>query len=239
MRKDLKRMLLLPAFIAGFIIMGLASGYLTFKLLSFSKSVEVPDLHARTLFEANTALNKMGLHLKIDGEDYDPVIPSGSVIRQDIPPANKVKEGRGIGVVLSRGAKTFLVPDLVGQKIWDAEAAVNKGSVKIQKIIRVHSPSVEKDLIIAQRPNADETQLQQDGLTIVVSSGYYDTIYNCPDFTGKTRDEAKNIAEKLGLILEFAGPGEWVKSQKPKADSIIKSGDIIFIQTGGDTTPHG
>src|SRR3972149_2744129 len=126
--------------------MGLLSGYLAFKILSFSKTVE----------EANGLLIKQGLYLKVEGEDYDLVIVPGRIVRQDVPPGNKVKEQRGIKVFLSRGPKVWTIPELTGQTIDEAESAVSKSGLRIEKIIRLHSNSVEKNRVIAQRPHPDE-----------------------------------------------------------------------------------
>lgn len=242
MQKGLKKIIIVPVYILGFIIMGLLSGYLSFKILSFSKTVDVPDLKGKTLFEANDLLNKKGLLLKVEGEEYDPFIMSGRIIRQDVPSGNKVKEQRGIKVFLSKGPKVSSIPQLVGQTLEDAESIISKSGLKLGKVIRLHSNTVEKDKVIAQMPTPDEaigsgvSQKPQDlldkyhDLSIVVSSGPYDIIYYCPDFFGKSREEAQALAEKLRLSTEFTGSGEKVKSQKPKPNSMIKAGETIHLQ---------
>ena len=70
---------------AAFVLLGLLFGFLTFKVLSFSRTVEVPQVTNMTLLEANEALNKAGLYLKIEGEDYDPAVQPGRILRQDVP----------------------------------------------------------------------------------------------------------------------------------------------------------
>jgi hypothetical protein len=59
-------------------------------------------------------------------------------------------------------------------------------------------------------------------------------IYSCPDFSGKSRDDAVGIAEKLRINLDFTGPGVKVKSQRPKPNSLIKSGETVHIQLEGE-----
>lgn len=233
MQKGIRKILLTPLYMLVFIVVGLLSGYLTFKVLSFSKTVEVPDLKGKNIIEANDILGKRGLYLKIEGEDFDPVISPGHIIRQDTPQGNKVKEQRWIKVVLSKGPKVLSVPDLVGQNIDEAELTAVRSGLKINRIVRVHSDTIEKGLVIAQRPNPDEAM--KDGLSIVVSSGPYDIIYYCPDFTGKGMDDALDIAEKLRIKVEFTGSGRKVKTQKPRPNSMIKTGDTIYLHLEGDT----
>lgn len=232
----------------GFILLGLVSGYLAFKALSFSKTVDVPDLRGKTLIEANGLLTKKRLYLKVEGEDYDPQIVPGRIVRQDVPAGNKVKEQRGIKVFLSKGPKVWSIPELTGQTIEEAEPAIAKSGLRIEKIIHLHSDSVEKDKIIAQRPNPDEVAwgspsqkpeesgARQYGLSLIVSSGPYQMIYSCPEFSGRTMEEALALAERLRLNVQLSGDGERVKSQRPKPHTLIKSGEPIHLQMEGEET---
>jgi len=241
MQEGLRKIITAPLYVLAFVLMGLLSGYLAFKILSFSKTVEVPDLRGKTLFEANDLLSNKGLHLKVEGEDYDSTIVQGRIVRQDVPPSSKVKEQRGIKVFLSKGPRVWSFPELTGQTIEEAEQSVSASGLRVEKVIRTHSSNVAKDVIIAQRPRPDELAGgdaahtseeipgQRPGLTLVVSSGPYDAIYVCPDFSGKSRDEAVSIAEKLRLTIDLSGSGERVRSQRPRPNSFIKSGETLHL----------
>src|SRR4030065_1832969 len=111
-----------PLFFALFILLGLSFGFITFKILSFSRTVEVPSLTHLTMLEANESLSRAGLYLKIEGEDFDPTIQAGRIIRQDIPAGNKVKEKRAIKVIVSKGPRVSSVPLLVRESLNDAES---------------------------------------------------------------------------------------------------------------------
>lgn len=237
---------MLPVYLAGLILMGLVSGYLTFKILSFSRTVAVPELKNKTLVEANNLLGKSGLHLKVEGENYDEAVPSGLIAKQDIPPGDKVKEGREISVILSKGSKILSIPVLTGQTLESAEPILSKSGLKITGLVRVHSDTVENDVIIAQRPMPDELAQTESGgnlqdskgfspgMSIVVSAGAYAKIFSCPDFSGKSRSELIDLAETLGLKVKFSGTGEKVRYQRPAANSPIRTGDTLHIQLGGE-----
>lgn len=247
MQEGLNRALKVPLYILGFILLGLVSGYAAFKVLSFSRTVEVPDLKGKTVFEANDLLAKKGLYLKVEGEDYDPVIVPGRVVRQDVPSGNQVKEQRGIKVVLSRGPKIWSIPDVAGMSLEEAEPLIASSGLRVDRVIRLHSDRVEKDMIIAQRPQTDEIvgtgapQGPQDllgqrhGLSLIVSSGPYSSVYSCPDFLGKSKDEALSLAQKLRINLDFSGSGDRVKSQRPKPATLIKTGDLVHLQLEDNT----
>lgn len=219
----------LPLIFAMFIFLGLSFGYLTFKILSFSRTVEVPSIVNMTLLEANESLSKSGLYLKIEGEDFDPAVVSGRILRQDIPAGNLVKEKRAIKVVISKGPRVYSVPVLVNETLLNAEAVLTQQGLRIGKLIQVHSDVIEKGRIVAQKPEPDERPT--DALTLLVSLGPYAVSYYCPDFLNKYIENAKEISEKLNLLLEIKGTGSLVKSQKPKPGSIVKTGDKIYIET--------
>ncbi|RPI36063.1 MAG: PASTA domain-containing protein [Nitrospiraceae bacterium] len=223
----------IPLFFALFTLLGLSFGFITFKILSFSRTVEVPQLSNLTMLEANEALSRAGLYLKIEGEDFDPVIQAGRIIRQDIPSGNKVKEKRAIKVIVSKGPRISSIPLLVHEQLNDAESLLMQKGLSIGKVISVHSDSVAKGEIIAQKPEPHERLT--DKITVLVSLGPHELIYICPDFMNKRIDNAKETAEKMGLVLESKGSGSIISVQKPKPGTIIKSTDKIYLELREET----
>jgi serine/threonine-protein kinase len=223
----------IPLFFVLFILLGLFFGFLTFKVLSFSRTVEVPPLTNLTMLEANEALSKAGLYLKIEGEDFDPAVQAGRILRQDTPAGNKVKEKRAIKVVVSKGPRISSIPPLVQKLLPDAESMLMEKGLAIGEVISVHSDSVEKGKIVAQKPEPHERLTGK--ITVLVSLGPHELSYSCPDFLNKSLEEAKETADKLGLKLETKGSGNLVTAQKPGPGTIVKNTDKIFLELRGDT----
>ncbi len=228
MKKEINSLLRFPLYIFLFVLLGLFFGFVTFKILSFSRTVEVPELRGKSLVEANRFLNDAGLYLKIEGEDYDTEIPQGKIIKQDVPAGNKVKMRRGIKVVISKGPRINSVPLLVNETIGNAESLLTDKGLKFGKIITVHSDDVEKDIIIAQRPEPNDPVT--DTVTVIVSMGPYEKIYFCPNFKGMNIEQAKFLITKLNLKLIINGEGEIVESQNPEPGRQIKTGDTIYLK---------
>ena len=229
MQEKINDLLRILFFFVVFILLGLTFGFLTFKVLSFSRTVDVPDLSNLTLLEANETLTKAGLYLKIEGEDFDASVPAGKILRQDIPPGNKVKEKRSIKVVVSKGPRVFSVPLLVNQTVGEASNLLGRQRLRIGRVISVHSDSVEKGRIVAQKPEPDERLT--DTITVLVSLGPYELTYNCPDFLGRTLEEAKALADKMGLLVEIKGSGNVILAQRPAAATPVKTGATIYFET--------
>ena len=232
MQKQMSNFLKIPLFFAFFILLGLSFGFLTFKILSFSRTVEVPSLTNLTMLEANEALSRAGLYLKVEGEDFDPTVQAGRIIRQDIPTGNKVKEKRAIKVIVSKGPRVSSIPLLVHQTLPDAESLLMQKGLSIGKLIYVHSDTEEKGKIIAQKPEPHERL--SDKITVLVSLGPYELIYVCPDFLNKSYEYAQETAENIGLAVEVKGSGNIVSAQKPKPGSLVKNTDKIFLELRED-----
>jgi beta-lactam-binding protein with PASTA domain len=228
MNQDIKAIARFPLYILAFVMLGLTFGYLTFKLLSFSRTVEVPDLYGKSLLEANKILTNNNLYLKIEGEDYDAVIVSGNIIRQDIPAGKKVKERRGIKVIISKGPRIKSVPLLTDETLVNAESLLMQKGLKIAKVIAVHSDTVEKDRILAQKPGPEDQV--SDTITVLVSTGPYERRYYCPDFKDMSLEQAKELLKQLNLKFVTEGYGETIESQRPEPGKIVKTGDTIYLQ---------
>jgi serine/threonine-protein kinase len=158
----------IPLYLGILFLLGMLAGHLTFKLLSFSNTVEVPDLRGKSVAEAVNMLQKKGLHMLGAAEDFDSDVVAGNVARQDIPPLSKVKEGRGVKIVISKGPRVQYVPDLVGMRLEEAGQLLLGRGIRIARTIYVHS-DIEKNIIIAQRPESEEKG--GDNFRVVVSLG--------------------------------------------------------------------
>jgi serine/threonine-protein kinase len=222
-------------FFALFVVLGLTFGFLTFKILSFSRTVEVPSVVNMTVIEADKALGRTGLDLKIEGEDFDSITPPGRIIRQDVPPGEKVKERRAIRVVTSKGPRVSSIPLLVNETLQNAESMLIQKGIRIGKVITVHSDTAEKGIVVAQKPEPDDKLT--DLITVLVSAGPHEQTYFCPDFQEKQIEDVRDIAQKMGLAVETKGAGSVVMSQKPRPGALVKSGDTIYLEMKEVTIP--
>lgn len=235
MQKDMNSFLRASLFFALFVVLGLTFGFLTFKILSFSRTVEVPSVVNMTVIEADKTLGTAGLTLKIEGEDFDSIIPSGKIIRQDVPPGKTVKEKRAIKVIMSKGPKVSSIPLLVNETLLDADAVLMQKGLRVGRVISVHSDTAEKGIVIAQNPEPDDKLA--DLITVLVSAGPHDYAYACPDFLGKSLDDAQETAKKLLLTVETQGGGSVITAQKPKPGSLVRSGSMIHLEMKEVTKP--
>ncbi|MGH1547735.1 transglycosylase domain-containing protein [Leifsonia poae] len=92
--------------------------------------VAVPDLTGKTPDEAKSILSGLGLE-SADGGPQDSVAPAGTVSSTDPAPGTQVSKGTPITLFTSNGA-LVAVPNVVGQKFSDAQAALTAAGFKVK-----------------------------------------------------------------------------------------------------------
>ncbi|MEJ7792596.1 MAG: PASTA domain-containing protein [Gaiellaceae bacterium] len=119
-------------------------------LLTISKGPAretVPDLVGEQLNEALSDLQGVDLASQVFSEE-----PSGVVVRQEPVPGTKLKPGGSVRLAVSKGPKPVPVPDVVGQQVSEATAALRKLGFEVN-IVPV--PSDEPGgTVVAQNPTA-------------------------------------------------------------------------------------
>jgi serine/threonine-protein kinase len=154
-------------YIPGLIIAGFITGYLSLTIFVSGGTTEVPDLTGKDIVQANQLLKERGLYIRIDGEEYSEV-PVGTVSRQSYPPKSKVKKGREIGVVISKGLQFSSFPDVTGISYEEAEKLLNEKGIPIEKVIYINSEKYPEKIVIAQRPEPKESG---KAIKLIVSLG--------------------------------------------------------------------
>lgn len=170
--------------------------------LIFPAEVNVPDVVGSTIVEARMALEKQGLKLAVDKEVEDAQVQAGRIIRQDPAAHRRVKEGRTVWVIVSRGPKLSLVPDVVGLHLDDAKAAIRDAGLVVGMETPVFEPSVLKDYIVSQSPKPGT--FLEPGLAVDLMVSQEDTgrpLVVLPDLRGESLEDAKARVRRLGLTI--------------------------------------
>jgi len=200
------------------------------EVVGYKKTVEVPLLVGKDIGEVKRILMRKGLELEIEDEVYNADFPKGLIVRQDIRPGSRIEKGGEIKVVVSKGIEVFSMPSFEGQRLEEAKLTILNLGLKIGRITWVHSDTVEKDRIIAQRPLPGN--VRENEVNLLVSLGGYDVSYKCPSFVNMTIDDARMLADTLGIELSEQGEGTRIIFQKPEAGTIIKRGDKVEVTLG-------
>ncbi|WP_247597304.1 transglycosylase domain-containing protein [Leifsonia sp. PS1209] len=91
--------------------------------------VTIPDLTGKSPDDAKSILNGLGLD-GVDGTAVDSAAPAGTVAGTDPAAGTSVTKGNGVTIYTSNGSLVPL-PNVVGQKLSDAQKALSQFSVKV------------------------------------------------------------------------------------------------------------
>jgi len=129
--------------------------------------VEVPNVVGQPASQAQATLEALGFTVE-RGEEFSTEVPRGSVIRTEPPAGRRAPRGSEITMVVSRGPRTFPMPDVVGMT---REAATNELVGLGLRVNVVLLPSSDPpNTVVFQDPAPGTTVRQGDEVTIYVTS---------------------------------------------------------------------
>jgi eukaryotic-like serine/threonine-protein kinase len=209
-------------------------------VLTVSKGVKpivVPDLVGMTTAAARKQLQPLGLSLNVAQQTESDTIPANVIASQDPQPSSTAAPNSAVNVIVSTGASTISVPNVVGADVDAARAALRDAGLSAAMSYAVDAAN-PTGKISRQNPDAGTAVKKGTPVTIYLSvSG------SIPDVTGMTLDEAKralvasgyqigNIAETRESSLQ---DGRVVRTE-PEANSTLKPGESVnltIVRSGG------
>ena len=227
----------IAALVLSFIIFAGISAYLTLTLLIKSEDIViVPDLIGKEVVYVLEILTDLGLNTKVKGFEYSEDIPKNHIIFQQPEPSVEIKKGRDIKIVISKGAKNILMPNLQGLSLQQARIIIEENGLCHGEQSVTYSGIFEKDNIIAQVPSPG-TQITRGGcVNLLLSLGIRPRGYKMPVLNGLALDDAIGLIEINNLILGEIKylffedkPKDTIADQDPSAGSLVLEGSLVNL----------
>ncbi len=111
--------------------------------------VQVPNLIGMTEDQARQEAAAVGLSCEVAGERYDDTIPAGKVSATDPAPGRMVRKGRKIRIILSKGPRNAVVPNLLGKTLEEAKLDLVRAQLDVGEVAYRRS-SKPRDTVIGQ-----------------------------------------------------------------------------------------
>ncbi len=202
--------------------------------------VPAPDLIGSSLVEATRMAANAGFRVRVDTERPDPRYPAGDVIHQTPGAGLDVKRGRTIALVLSAGIDMRTVPPLSGFTARQAQIEAERAGFAVGEIVDAHTDRVERGRVVGSDPGAGAVIPAGSALRMLVSLGPRADELVMPSLIGKTPEEARLIAEELGLTVrsvKYERSGrrvlrDVVVVQDPVAGSRVVVGEGVTLRVG-------
>lgn len=119
------------------------------------RRLTVPAIEGQSLRTARLTLDQLGLPVARLAEVPDPT-DAGTILAQSPPAGETDSVGDGLALLVSRGPRPidYVMPDLIGRKLEEAEAALQRAGLKTGDI-RVRSyPGVQPGIVLRHLPPA-------------------------------------------------------------------------------------
>jgi serine/threonine-protein kinase len=176
------------------------------------------------------------LNTKVKELRFDPGVPKHHIIAQLPEPGTEIKRGRDVRLVISRGARTVVYPNLAGIDLPQAQILLEQNGLRQGNLSHVHHPNRPKQTIVTQYPPAGSRGLRQDAIHLLVSQGPAPVSIQMPDLKRLGLDQAIAAIEKdrlaLGKVATVSDPSiaaDTVTNQFPGAGHRVDVGALVDI----------
>lgn len=183
------------------LVIAVVGGIIAFKAIMYVPEVEVPDLRNRSEEEGKQIIEGLGLVFQVAKREYSSEYEEGKIMEQSVDEGMMLKENYPVEVVVSRGQKEIIVPNLVGSYAIEAgiilaDAGLSEGTVEEE-----NSDTVPAGQIIRQDPIQGTPANENDRVDYVVSLGPKITLVVMPGVTDLPLDAAKAYIIQYGLTV--------------------------------------
>ena len=184
----------------GLIAAGAVGGYYLYEKvqnqLDKNRPIAVPDVRLLKRRLALIKLQEAGLTVRVSFSPSEQV-PFGEVISESPNGGDRVARDSAVSLVVSNGYPRVLVPDVKGQKLTDAVAALAGAGLQ-QSIYYLYSTQPD-GVVIAQNPPKGTKVKKGSSVRINVSKGVKPV--TVPDVTGQPFQNAQSALRGQGFVV--------------------------------------
>jgi eukaryotic-like serine/threonine-protein kinase len=212
----------------GFVLL-VAAGLVGWWLTS-GRYVTVPRIAGMPAAIARGELRNVGLTASFGKPQLDNKVAKGEVIRSDPAPGSRVPRGGHVTLILSAGPHMSDMPQVTGQPLAAAEAAIRRAGLTPGQVRHEVSDTIPVGVVIDTSPTAGTSWPQPKPVTLTVSAGP-----PVPNFVGQPKTAAEQWTTANGVQLnevtarKSTQPAGTVLHQSVKAGSAFTKGQVITI----------
>ncbi len=198
--------------------------------------VKVPSVVGENFEDAKKNLDQAGLEGLQGDIRYDPSKPIGTVLDQNPPAEQMVKDGRRIYLVVSGGEQLYDVPNLVGRSEREAKFMLGQRNLELFEVENKSSAQYPAGIVMSQVEQTGSKVKKGTKIGVVISAGMETGDLKVPDLVGKNVEDAKKLIMQSKLAIgkinfqpSTTVPLNAVIDQYPKANTMTKENQKIDI----------
>jgi eukaryotic-like serine/threonine-protein kinase len=194
-------------------------------------AVVVPQLVGLTEADARANAQALSLAVLVAGRESSREANTGTVLRQSIPPGQRVPPSYALNVVIAEALPT--VPSLVGLSVPAATERLKQHGYGIDLGSSVSDSSMAVGAIVIQAPAADAPLVKGSVVIVHPSSGPAEVVV--PKLIGLKHEQAEEKVEELGLkpSTKWLSLAETVShvvlKQEPPPGKPLKPGEEVAL----------
>lgn len=185
-------------------------------LLPPADTITIPSFVGQAQSNASAAAQQMNLVPEVIDHATSDRYPQGVVMGQRPEAGTTVRAGRQVDFIVSDGIVTRVMPDLRYQSMREVQLDLIRAKLTLGHVTSVKNDVVPAGHVIDQDPQPLTNITEGETVNLVISKGGASTL-KVPEFTGLPIDQARDLADKLG----------------------IKLGQIVWTPLGKDGPKHG
>ncbi|MFC8304184.1 PASTA domain-containing protein [Specibacter sp. NPDC057265] len=162
----------------------------------------VPDVHNKSIPQAQEALLAAGFETVPTAEIFDEKVAAGLVVATDPNAGASVRRFNSILLQVSRGPVLYQVPDLTGKTLPEAQQDLADATLAVGKVSEAFNELVPAGTVISQDPQAGKEFRANSKITLNVSKG--PRPIPVPAVTGLTESAAIAALKEAGLVGAIA-----------------------------------
>ena len=151
---------------------------------------------------------------------YNETVDAGKIISQEPEANRKIDPGATITVTISRGNRTFALPNYVNSDARQAKIELDRFGVQCVEAAPEYNDEIENGFVIRTDPAAGTMLTEGDTVTITVSRGPEFVMVDMPNLMGKSLNTALELLDMAGL--------EWDEPVYTEADG---EPDLVIYQS--------
>lgn len=211
------------------------SAFVTVRVVTLRKSLQVPDFRGKTLEQAMEMAERLQLRLDVRSSGaFSETVPPQRIAEQDPPPRTWVKPGRSVEVALSLGPARVQVPDLSGRSFRGIRLTLQTLGLELGQVLYLQTAG-PPDTILTQDPPPGRWVPGGTTVHVVVNRGRPDT-YVMPDVIGRPLESVVDFFKQKGYRLGYVEarvypglPPGIVIGQVPKGGYPLQRHDTIQL----------
>ena len=204
----------------------------------FARYTQTPSVLGLREAPAVKKLETAGLEVKAGDPAYSETVAAGRVLSTDPGPGERVLDGGTVTVVLSLGKERYDAPKVRGMSEDEAQDALAEQNLQFGESIGRWSEKFPEGTIMGSDPKAG-TSLKPDSIVdLYISQG--PRPIKVKDFTGEPADQAEQVLEGRGLIVERGEPQfsdtvpeGHVISQTPASGTLYRGETVTLVVSQG------